>query len=71
MANHYTIPSFAARNQNKADTYTLKYNPDRQNYSLTLTDTNNTLANLSLSASGIKVSRSGNQYTFTSDNMIT
>mgnify|MGYP000585902447 FL=1 len=71
MANHYTIPSFAARNQNKADTYTLKYNPDKQNYSLTLTDTNNTLANLSLSASGIKVSRSGNQYTFTSDNMIT
>lgn len=71
MANHYTIPSFAARNQNKADTYTLKYNPDRQNYSLTLTDTNNTLANLSLSASGIKVSRSGNQYTITSDNMIT
>ena len=71
MASHYTIPSFAARNQSKADTYTLKYNPDRQNYSLTLTDTNNTLVNLSLSASGIKVSRSGNQYTFTSDNMIT
>ena len=71
MASHYTNPSFAARNQNKADTYTLKYNPDKQNYSLTLTDTNNTLANLSLSASGIKVSRSGNQYTFTSDNMIT
>lgn len=71
MANHYTIPSFAARNQNKADTYTLKYNPDKQNYSLTLTDTNNTLANLSLSANGIKVSRSGNQYTFTSDKMIT
>ena len=71
MASHYTIPSFAARNQSKADTYTLKYNPDRQNYSLTLTDTNNTFANLSLSASGIKVSRSGNQYTFTSDKMIT
>ena len=71
MASHYTIPSFAARNQSKADTYTLKYNPDRQNYSLTLTDTNNTLANLSLSVSGIKVSRSGNQYTFTSDKMIT
>ena len=71
MASHYTIPSFAARNQNKADTYTLKYNPDKQNYSLTLTDTNNNLANLSLSASGIKVSRSGNHYTFTSDKMIT
>ena len=71
MASYYTIPSFAARNQSKADTYTLKYNPDKQDYSLTLTDTNNTLANLSLSASGIKVSRSGNQYTFTSDKMIT
>ena len=71
MASHYTIPSFAARNQNKADTYTLKYNPAKQNYSLTLTDTNNTLANLSLSSSGVKVSRSGNQYTFTSDKMIT
>ena len=71
MASHHTIPSFAARNQNKADTYTRKYNPGKQNYSLTLTDTNNTLANLSLSASGIKVSRSGNQYTFTSDKMIT
>ena len=71
MASHYTIPSFAARNQSKADTYTLKYNPDKQDYSLTLTDTNNTLANLSLSASGIKVSRSGNQYSFTSDKMIT
>ena len=71
MASHYTIPSFAARNQSKADTYTLKYNPDKQDYSLTLTDTNNTLANLSLSASGIKVSKSGNQYTFTSDKMIT
>ena len=71
MASHYTIPSFAARNQSKADTYTLKYNPDKQDYSLTITDTNNTLANLSLSASGIKVSRSGNQYTFTSDKMIT
>lgn len=71
MASHYTIPSFAARNQSKADTYTLKDNPDKQDYSLTLTDTNNTLANLSLSASGIKVSRSGNQYTFTSDKMIT
>ena len=70
MASYYTIPSFAARNQSKADTYTLKYNPDKQDYSLTITDTNNTLANLSLSASGIKVSRSGNQYTFTSDKMI-
>ena len=71
MANHYTIPSFTARSQSKADTYTLKYNPEAKNYSLTLTDTNNTLANINLSASGIKVTRSGNKYTFTSDKMIT
>ena len=71
MADHYTIPSFAARSQNRADTYTLKYNPEAKNYSLTLTDTNNTLADVSLSAGGIQVSRSGNQYTFTSDKMIT
>lgn len=71
MAGHYRIPSFAARSQGKANTYTLKYDPDAKNYRLTLTDTNNTLADISLSAGGIRVSRSGNQYTFTSDSMIT
>ena len=71
MAKHYTIPSFAARSQNSADTYTLKYNPDTKKYSLTLEDTNNTLSDIKFSASGISVTRSGNQYTFTSDKMIT
>lgn len=71
MAQHYTIPSFAARSQSSAQTYTLKYNPDTQKYSLTIVDTNNTLADLDFSASGIKVTRSGNSYTFTSDKMIT
>ena len=71
MAKHYTIPSFAARSQSNADTYTLKYNPDTQKYSLTLEDTNNTLSDIQFSASGISVTRSGNQYTFTSDKMIT
>ena len=70
MADHYTIPSFAARNQSKASTYTLKYNPDTQKYSLTITDTNNTMADMKFSAGGISVSRSGNKYTFTSDKMI-
>jgi len=71
MASHYTIPSFTARSQSNAQTYTLKYNPDTQKYSLTIEDTNNTLADLDFSASGISVSRSGNSYTFTSDKMIT
>lgn len=71
MADHYTIPSFAARSQSRADTYTLKYNPDTQKYSLTITDTNNTMEDMRFSAGGISVSRNGNQYTFTSDKMIT
>ena len=71
MANHYTIPSFASRSQSGAATHTLKYNPDTKEYSLTLVDTNNTLADLKFSASGIKVTRNGNSYTFTSDKMIT
>ena len=71
MSKHYTIPSFAARSQSNADTYTLKYNPDTKKYSLTLEDTNNTLSDIQFSASGISVTRSGNKYTFTSDKMIT
>ena len=71
ISKHYTIPSFAARSQSNADTYTLKYNPDTKKYSLTLEDTNNTLSDIKFSASGISVTRSGNKYTFTSDKMIT
>ena len=71
MANHYTIPSFASRSQSGANTYTLKYNPDTQKYSLAIEDTNNTLADLKFSANGITVTRNGNKYTFTSDKMIT
>lgn len=71
MAQHYTIPSFTARSQSRASTYTLKYNPDTKKYSLTLTDTNNTMSDMRFSADGITVSRNGNQYTFTSDRMIT
>ena len=71
MSKHYTIPSFAARSQSNADTYTLKYNPDTKKYSLTLEDTNNTLSDIKFSVSGISVTRSGNKYTFTSDKMIT
>lgn len=71
MSKHYTIPSFAARSQSNADTYTLKYNPDTKKYSLTLEDTNNTLSDIKISTSGISVKRSGNKYTFTSNKMIT
>ena len=69
-SKHYTVPSFASNQKASAKTYTLKHNPDRKNYSLTLTDTNNTLENIKFSNSHITVTRSGNQYTFTSDIMI-
>lgn len=69
-AKHYTVPSFASNQKASAQTYTLKYNPEKKNYSLTLTDTNNTLQNINFSNSHITVSRSGNEYTFNSDVMI-
>lgn len=70
MQNHATIPSFASNKSSSATTYTLKYNQAADNYSLTLTDTNNTLSDIKFSASGITVSRSGNKYTLTSNKMI-
>ncbi len=70
MQHHATVPSFASNQKNSAQTYTLKYNPEKKNYSLTLTDSNNTLENIKVSDSRIAVTRSGNQYTFTSNTMI-
>ena len=70
MESHATVPSFASHRSSSAEVYTLKYNQAADNYSLTLTDTNNTLADIKFSAGGITVSRSGNQYTFTSKKMI-
>ena len=70
MQRHATVPSFASNQKQSAQTYTLKYNPEKKNYSLTLTDTNNTLADINFTDSRISVSRSGNKYTFTSNTMI-
>lgn len=65
-ANHLVVPSFCN------STHTLKYNPSTKNFSITLTDTNNTYADIKFDdAKGISVSRSGNQYTFTTSQMIT
>ena len=70
-AQHYTVPSFAANQKSSAQTYTLKYDQAKDNYSLTLTDTNNVLREIRFSsASGITVTRNGNKYTFTSKKMI-
>ncbi len=70
MKTHATIPSFASNRSSSAEVYTLKYDSSAKNYSLTLTDTNNTLSDIQLDGSGITVTRNGNKYTFTSSNMI-
>lgn len=70
MSKHYVAPSFSSRSQSSAQTYTLKYDAAKDNYSITLTDTNNTLTDINFSAGDITVTRNGNQYTFTSENMI-
>ncbi|MHA9737022.1 SpaA isopeptide-forming pilin-related protein [Robinsoniella peoriensis] len=72
MTQHTTIPSFASNKSSSAQVHTLKYDPATKKYSLTLTDTNNTMADLKFSSNdGITVSRSGNKYTFSSSKMIT
>ena len=67
MEEHTIIPSFCSEELSEASTYTLKYDSNLKKYTLTLTDTNNTLKDLKLeNSNGISVSRNGNQYTFTS-----
>ncbi len=71
MKTHATVPSFASNQAGSAKTYTLKYNQAQDNYSLTLTDTNNLLADIHFTSDkGITVTRNGNEYTFTSKKMI-
>ena len=71
MKTHSTVPSFASNQAGNAKTYTLKYNQAKDNYSLTLTDTNNLLTDIHFTSDkGITVTRSGNEYTFTSKKMI-
>lgn len=72
MAQHATIPSFASDRSSSAQVHTMKYDSETKKYSITLKDTNKTKADLKFSGgSGIKVSRSGNKYTFTSNKKIT
>lgn len=71
MKTHSTVPSFASNQAGSAQTYTLKYNQAQDNYSLTLTDTNNLLTDIHFTSDkGITVTRNGNEYTFTSKKMI-
>lgn len=71
MGNHEVIPSFSTKEQANAKVHTLAYHENTKQYSLTLTDINNTLADLNFQTnSGVVVTRSGNKYTFTSNKAI-
>ena len=71
VASHSTVPSFTSAKKDKAPVLELKWDTEKKVYSLTVTDTNNLNIDLKkLSGSGVSVTRKGNQYTFTSRNMI-
>lgn len=71
VASHATVPSFTSSQKSQAPELELKWDTNRKLYTLTVTDTNNLNIDLQmLSGSGVTVSRNGNQYTFTSKNMI-
>lgn len=69
MQNHAVIPSFSSENAN-SDSLELEW--DGSQYILKLTDTNDVLSkfNFTSSDSSVKVSRSGNTLTITSDKVV-
>lgn len=63
VKRHKTIPSFCGKSATQAQTVELKYQDGK--YMATLTDTNNILSefNFSSSASGVQITKNGNQLT--------
>ena len=71
VASHSTVPSFTSSSKDGAPELELKWDSEQRVYTLTVTDTNNLGIDLDLlSGSGVSVTRNGNQYTFTSKDMI-
>lgn len=72
MEKHSKIPSFSSRESYEATEHIMKYNPATKQYSITLTDANNSGVDFTAlsNTSGITVTRSGNRYTFTTSNII-
>jgi len=71
MASHATVPSFSSSDRDSSPVHTLKYDSIKGEYSVTLTDTNNTGVDISiLNSKGITVSRNGNKYTISTINEI-
>lgn len=73
MARHATVPSFASSSPDNAPVYELKYNPEKNNFSITLTDTNSLNIDFlqDMGIDGVTITRNQNSYTVTSDRIIT
>ena len=65
MREYASFPSFAARNEASAPTHALSYNTSSNNYSITLTDSNNVLSGLDITCTGATCTKSGNKLTVT------
>ncbi len=72
IRQHSIIPSFASKDRlHPTDEIVLEYNSSTGKYSKTIEDKNKTGIDIAgLSAAGVSITRSGNQYTITSDKPI-
>lgn len=71
VASHSTVPSFTSSKKSEAPELELKWDVEKKLYTLTVTDTNNLKIDLeALKGSGVSVTRNGNEYTFTSRQMM-
>ena len=71
VASHSTVLSFTSSKKSEAPELELKWDVEKKVYTLTVTDTNNLKIDLeALKGSGVSVTRNGNEYTFTSRQMM-
>ena len=66
-AMNRTLPSFASSSESGAPTYELKWNAASNRFETTLSDTNGAVGSFDFSASGLSVSKNGNQLTIYTD----
>lgn len=66
LKSHETRPSFAGASSSQAKTITLQWDSDSKRYEATVTDSNEVLSKFNFTASGLTISRKGNQLTLSS-----
>ena len=66
LKSHETRPSFAAASSSQAKTITLQWDSGSKRYEAAVTDSNEVLSQFDFTASGLTISRKGNQLTLSS-----